>query len=67
MRHLDWMFDALGIDSDKANRRLVDTELHRLLGLDAGAHCPEVWAAYKVLSDDERMALVPELREGLGL
>ena len=67
MRHLDWLFLELDIESDKANRRRVDTALRALLGSAASDHCPEVWAAYKALSDDERAALVPRLRAVLGL
>ena len=67
MRHMDWLFDALGIESDKANRRRVDTALREVLGSAEGDHCPEVWAAYKALDDDEREALVPALRMALKL
>jgi len=67
MRHMDWLFDALDLESDKDNRRRLDTALRSVLETDAAAHCPEVWAAYKSLSDDERTALVPQVREALGL
>jgi hypothetical protein len=67
MRHMDWLFDELGIESDKLNRRRVDTALRALLGSAEGDHCPEVWAAYKALDDEERAALVPGVRETLGL
>jgi hypothetical protein len=30
-------------------------------------HCPEIWAAYKALSEMERAALVPGIRDALGL
>ncbi len=67
MRHMDWLFDALGIASDKANRRRVDSALRAELRSAEGDHCPEVWAAYKALNDDERAALVPALRAALKL
>jgi hypothetical protein len=67
MRHMDWLFDALGIESDKVHRRLVDTALREILGSAEGDHCPEVWAAYKALGDDGRAALVPQIREALHL
>ena len=67
MRHMTWLFDALELSDDKANRRRLDTALRSVLATEVGAHCPEVWAAYKALPDDERVALVPDLREALGL
>jgi hypothetical protein len=65
MRHMDWLFEALPLADDKANRRRLDTALRRVLGSAEGDHCPEVWAAYKALADDERAALVPQVREAL--
>lgn len=67
MRHMQWLFDALGIESDKVHRRLVDTALRSVLGSAEDDHCPEVWAAYKALNEEARAALVPTLRETLGL
>jgi hypothetical protein len=67
MRHLTGMFELLGLESDQTTRKRVDAALKPLLGLEPGAHCPEVWAAYKALSEDERDALVPGVRTALGL
>jgi len=67
MRHMDWLFDELGIESDRLNRRRVDTALRQILGSAEGDHCPEVWAAYKALDADRRAGLVPQVREALGL
>lgn len=67
MRHLDGVFVALGLDYDQANRKRVDAALRPLLGMGAEQHCPEIWAAYKALSDDERAALVPQIATALGL
>ena len=67
MRHMDWLFQELGIASDKANRMRVDSALRQILGSAPDDHCPEVWAAYKVLDDDARAGLVPLVREELGL
>ena len=67
MRHMGWLFDELGIESDRLNRRRVDTALRAILGSADDDHCPEVWAAYKALSDDQRATLVPQVRKTLGL
>lgn len=67
MRHLDWLFEALGLESDKDNRRRLDTALRSALSTAEDAHCPEIWAALKALSEDERAALVPRLRGSLEL
>ena len=65
MRHMDWLFEALELPSDTANRRAVDAALKDLLDVGDDAHCPEVWAAMKALSDAERAALVPRVAEAL--
>ena len=65
MRHLTGMFELLDLEYDAANRKLVDRALKPLLGLDESAHCPEVWAAYKALSDRDKDALVPGVRAAL--
>ena len=66
MRHLTDVFEALELEYDAANRKRLDAALRPLLGLGTEPHCPEVWAAYKALSDEERLSLVPGLRETLG-
>ena len=65
MRHMDWMFDELAIPSDKKNRARVDGALRKVLDLGEDAHCPEIWAAIKGLSDTERFELVPQVAEVL--
>ena len=65
MRHLDWLFEGLELESDRDNRRAVDSSLKRVIGLGADAHCPEVWAAVKALSEDERADLVPRVAADL--
>lgn len=57
MRHMDWLFEALGWPDDKEHRRRLDTALRAELELPEDAHCPEVWAAVKALSDEERAGL----------
>jgi hypothetical protein len=66
MRHMTWLFEALDLPYDKAERKRVDAALRQELGIGEDAHCPEVWASVKALSDDERLALVPCLKERLG-
>ena len=56
-RHMGWLFEALELPYEKAERRQVDTALRAVLQTPDTAHCPEVWAAIKTLSDDERAAL----------
>jgi hypothetical protein len=67
MRHMAWLFEALEIPDDKGGRRRLDAALRQVLGAGGEAHCPEVWASYKALTDDEHLELVPRLREVLGL
>ena len=65
MRHMDWLFAALELENDTANRRRVDDALRSVLEMPDGAHCPEIWSAIKALSADGRVALVPRVREAL--
>jgi len=66
MRHMDWLFDALGISSDKSSRRAVDGALREILAMPDDAHCPEIWAAIKAMSPLDRDELVPEVADRLG-
>jgi hypothetical protein len=59
MRHMSWLFDALGVEDDKRTRTRADAALRQHLEMGPDAHCPEIWAAIKVLSPEERDALVP--------
>jgi hypothetical protein len=64
-RHLDWLFEALDLPYDRDGRRRLDTALREILALGPDAHCPEVWAAFKAVSEAEMASLVPRLREAL--
>ncbi|HET6352628.1 MAG TPA: hypothetical protein VFG89_10945 [Coriobacteriia bacterium] len=64
-RHLGSLFEALGLDYDKANRRKVDDAIRAVLKVPDGAHCPEVWAAIKSLTPEESEALPARIAEVL--
>lgn len=64
-RHLGSLFEALGLDYDKDNRRRVDDAIRRVLEVPEGAHCPEVWSAIKALSSEQLDALPARLTEVL--
>lgn len=65
MRHMQWMFDELGLPDHKKNRTRADAAIRQVLQIDDAAHCPEVWAAIKALSADERDDLVPRVGAAL--
>ena len=56
-RHMGWLFEALELPYEKAERRRVDSGLRAVLGTPDGAGCPEVWAAVKTLSDEQLLGL----------
>jgi hypothetical protein len=58
MRHMDWLFEALELPADKEHRRQVDAAIRDVLALPVGVHCPDVWAAIKVLDGDGQTQLV---------
>ena len=65
-RHMGWLFEALELPYDKDARRRVDDALRAVLATPEGAHCPEVWAAIKSLSDDQLAGLLAEVGAVLG-
>jgi hypothetical protein len=67
MRHMNWLFDELALESDKKNRARVDAALRKALAVPEDAGCPEVWASVKRLSDDERFDLASSVAEALEL
>jgi hypothetical protein len=66
MRQMSWLFEALGLPSDKQNRKRVDVAIRDVLGLGTEPYCPEVWAAIKALPEEERTALPSRVRGSLG-
>jgi len=60
-RHMGWLFAALDMPYEKAERKRVDTALRVVLGMPDGAHCPEINAALKSLSDEQRAGLPAEV------
>jgi len=65
-RHMGWLFEALELPYEKAERRQVDTALREVLQTPDDAHCPEVWAAITALSDEQRAGLPAEVSAVLG-
>ena len=53
IRHLTDVFEALGVENDKENRKTMDKAIHRILKTDAT--CPEVWKQLKtIIADGEK-------------
>ena len=65
MRHMGWLFEALELPNEKAERKLVDSALRAALEMPQGAHCPEIWSAIKALSDEQRAGLPAEVSAAL--
>ncbi|NTW28336.1 MAG: hypothetical protein HGA39_03095 [Coriobacteriia bacterium] len=63
LRSMHWLFEALDLEYDKPSRKRVDAAIREVLGSPADAHCPEVWAAIKGLSEAERADLTPRVAE----
>ncbi len=61
LRHMTDVFEALGLENDKANRKRVDLAIRDVLEMGPDAHCPEVWAAIKALTPEQRAALTGEI------
>ena len=65
-RHMGWLFEALELPYEKAERRRVDDALRVVLGTPVGAGCPELWAQIKTLSDEQLAGLPAEVSTVLG-
>jgi hypothetical protein len=65
MRQMHWLFEALALPYDKEHRKILDAAIRAELALPSEYHCPEVWAAIKALSDDERALLTSGLQARL--
>ena len=57
MRQMQWLFETLALPYDKDNRKRLDRAIRAELSLPDEYHCPEVWAAIKALSEDERATM----------
>ena len=66
MRHMAGLMDALELENEVSNRKRGDMAVRSSLGMADHVHCPEVWAAIKELSEEQRTALVPQVAEALG-
>ena len=62
MRQMHWLFEALALPYDKEHRKLLDRAIRDELALPDEYHCPEVWAALKQQSEDERAAMTAGLQ-----
>lgn len=62
MRHMHWLFEALDQPFDAEHKKLMDRQIRESLKTPDDAHCPQVWAAVKALSPDERLDLVADIR-----
>ena len=52
-RHLSDVFEALGVENNKDNRKTMDKSIRKILKTDKP--CPEVWKQLKaILADGEK-------------
>ena len=51
-RHLNDVFEALGVEDHKDNRKIMDKSIRKILKTDKP--CPEVWKQLKTILADEK-------------
>jgi len=52
-RHLTDVFETLGVENSKDNRKMMDKSIRKVLKTDES--CPEVWKQLKaILADEEK-------------
>jgi hypothetical protein len=52
IRQLSDVFEVLGVENDKDNRKMMDKSIRKLLKTDKP--CPEVWKQLKTVLADEK-------------
>jgi len=52
IRHLSDVFEALGVEDHKDNRKIMDKSIRKLLKTDEP--CPDVWRKLKTILADEK-------------
>jgi hypothetical protein len=52
IRHLSEVFETLGLEENKDNRKLMDKSIRKILKTDKP--CPEVWKKLKNILADEK-------------
>jgi hypothetical protein len=63
-RHMQGIFDDIGIEITKENKKEVDRVIHQILGV-AYEDCPSAWRAIKARRADDEEAFMVELRTAL--
>jgi hypothetical protein len=63
-RHMQSIFDDIGIEVTKENKMKVDQVIHQMLGV-ADKDCPSAWRAIKARMADDEEAFMLELRSAL--
>ncbi len=67
LRQMHPLFESLGLEYDKPNRRRVDDAIRTIIEAPVDAHCPEVWTAIEEMDDAEREELPARVAEVLKL
>jgi hypothetical protein len=52
IRHLSDVFEELGVEENKDNRKMMDKSIRKILRTDKP--CPEVWKELKTILADEK-------------
>lgn len=65
IRHLSKVFETLGVEDNKDNRKMMDKFIRKVLKTDKP--CPEVWKQLKTILADEKKKkeLVGKLKKEL--
>lgn len=62
LRHMGSVFDVLGLENDKVNRKRIDKVIRKTLNLES-LSCSEVWKAIRALGEKERENLPKRVAE----
>jgi len=66
LRNITRLFEKIGVEVTKENRREIDRQIHELLGVDY-KDCSTTWKAVKQRIEDDEAEFVSSLKKALSL
>jgi hypothetical protein len=63
-RHIKGIFEEIGIEVTKDNKRDIDKEIHRLVGIEY-KDCPSVWKEFKKRMAEDEEGFLSSLEQAM--
>ena len=63
-RHMNWIFEEIGVEATKENKRDMDRKIHELLGVEY-KNCSATWKEVKKKLADDEVGFIADLKKAL--